>query len=140
MADNPPIRLYVNKKENIIILKIKTGYYLQLLMSETMKMLENTENNITKDENGENVPHLKITKVVLVYYNIVSNDYQQDSRVLNAFVPNKLLGQLLVISPKNFIFLKTFSSEFSYIEVWFADQNSKLVEIDDKINITLVIN
>ena len=75
MADNPPIRLYVNKKENIIILKIKTGYYLQLLMSETMKILENTENNITKDENGENVPHLKITKVVLVYYNIVSNDY-----------------------------------------------------------------
>ena len=60
--------------------------------------------------------------------------------MLNAFVPNKLLGQLLVISPKNFIFLKTFNSEFSYIEVWFTDQNSKLVEIDDKINITLVIN
>ena len=75
MTDNPPIRIYVNKKENIIILKIKTGYYLQLLMSETMKMLENTENNITKDENGENVPHLKITEVVLVHYNIVSNDY-----------------------------------------------------------------
>ena len=75
MTDNPPIRIYVNKKEDKIILKIKTGYYLQLLMSETMKILENTENNITKDENGENVPYLKITEVVLVHYNIVSNDY-----------------------------------------------------------------
>ena len=66
MTDNPPIRIYVNKKENIITLKIKTGYYIQLLMSETMKILENTENDITKDENGENVPHLKITEVVLL--------------------------------------------------------------------------
>ena len=66
MTDNPPIRIYVNKKENIITLKIKTGYYIQLLMSETMKILENTENDITKDENGENVPHLKITEVLLL--------------------------------------------------------------------------
>ena len=66
MTDNPLIRIYVNKKENIITLKIKTGYYIQLLMSETMKILENTENDITKDENGENVPHLKITEVVLL--------------------------------------------------------------------------
>ena len=72
--------------------------------------------------------------------NIVNNDYQQDSRVLYTFVPNKSFGQLLDISPKNFIFLKTFDSEFSYIEVWFTDQNSKPLEIEDKINIALVIN
>ena len=73
----------------------------------------------TKDESGENAPHLEITEVVLVHINIVNNDYQQDSRVLYTFVPIKSFGQLLNISPKNFIFLKAFNSEFSDIEVWF---------------------
>ena len=77
------------------------------------------------------MPHLEITEVVLIYYNIVNNDYQQNSRVLYTFVPNKSFGQLLDISPKNFIFLKTFDSEFSNIEVWFTDQNSKPLEIED---------
>ena len=63
------------------------------------------------------MPNLEITEVVLVHYNIVSNNYQQDSRVLYTFIPNKSFGQLLHISPKNFIFLKTFNSEFSYTEV-----------------------
>ena len=55
------------------------------------------------------------------------------------FVPNKLFGQLLNISPENFVFLKTFDSEFLYIEVWLTDQNPNPLEIEDKINITLVI-
>ena len=84
--------------------------------------------------------HLGITEVILVHCHIVNNDYQQDSRVFNAFVPNKSLGQLLDISHKNFIFLKIFNLEFSYIEVWFSDQDSKPLEATDKINITLVIN
>ena len=92
-----------------------------------MKLLGSTERNITKDEHGENLPHLEITEVVLVHCNIVNNDYQQDSRVLHTFVPNKSFGELLYISPKNFIFKKTFNSEFSYIEIWFTDQNSKLL-------------
>ena len=71
------------------------------------------------------MPHLETTEVVLIHCNIVNNDYQQDSRVLYTFVPNKSLGQLLDISPKNVIFLKIFNSEFSYIEVWFTDPNSK---------------
>ena len=70
-----------------------------------MKLLGSNESKITKDENGENVPHLEITEVVLIHCNIVNNDYQQDSRVLYTFVPNKSFGQLLDISPKNFIFL-----------------------------------
>ena len=70
----------------------------------------------------------------------MNNYYQQDSRILYVFVPNKSLGQLLDISLKNFIFLKTFDSEFLYIEVWFTDQNPKSLEIEDKVNITLVIN
>ena len=69
-----------------------------------MKLLGSTENEITKDNNGENVPHFEIAEVVLVCCNIVNNDYQQDSRVLNTFVPNKLFGSLLEISPKNHIF------------------------------------
>ena len=75
------------------------------------------------------MPHLEITEVVLVHSNIVNNDYQQDSRVWHTFVPNKSFGQLLDISPKDFIFLKTFNSDFSYIEVWFTDQNSKPLEM-----------
>ena len=71
---------------------------------------------------------------------MVNNNYQHDLRVLYTFIPNNLFGLLLDISPKTFIFLKTFNSEFSYIEVWFTDQNSKPLEIEDKINITLVIN
>ena len=75
-TDNPSIRLYVNKIENRITFKIKTGYYLELLNPETMKLFESTKNKITKDENGKNVPYLKITEVVLVHSNIVKNNYQ----------------------------------------------------------------
>ena len=75
-----------------------------------------------------------------MHCNIVDNDYQQDSRILHTFVPNKSFGQWLDISPKNFIFLKIFDLEFSYIKEWFTDQIFKPVKIEDKINITLVIN
>ena len=97
--------MYVNKIENRITFKIKAGYYLELLAPETMKLLGSIENKITKEKNGENVPHLDITEVVLVHCNIVNNEYQQDSRVLYTFVPNKPFGSLLEISPKNHIFL-----------------------------------
>ena len=87
-------------------------------MPKTMNLLGSTKSKITKDENRENVSHLEITELVLKHCNIVNNDYLQDSRVVYTFVPNKSFGQLLDISPKNFIFLKTFNSEFSYIEIW----------------------
>ena len=82
-----------------------------------MELFGSAKSKITKDENGENVLNLQITEVVLVHCNIVSNDYQHDSRVLYSFVPNKSFDQLLDISSKNFIFLKTFNSGFSFIEV-----------------------
>ena len=84
--DNPSIRTYKNKIENRITFEIKTGYYLELLTPETMKLLGSTENKITKDKNGESVPHLEITEVVLVHCNIVNNEYQQDSIVLCTIV------------------------------------------------------
>ena len=77
-----------------------------------MKLLGNTENKITKDKSGENVPHLEITQVLLVHCDIANNDYQQDSRVLYTFVPNKQFGSLLEIFPTNHIFLKTFNLEY----------------------------
>ena len=141
MTDNPPIRVYVNKIENRITFKIKTGYYITLLTPETMKLLGNTRNKITKDKNGENTLHSEITGVVLNHCNIVSNDYQNDTRILGIINrSNKSFGLLLDISPKTFMFLKTFNSEFSHIEVWFTEQNSKPLEIGDKVNITLVSN
>ena len=70
-----------------------------------MKLLGSTKNKITKDKNGENVPHLEITEVVLVHCDIVNNDYQQDSRVLYTFVPNKPFNSLLEISPTNHILI-----------------------------------
>ena len=94
-----------------------------------MKLLGSTKNKITRDKNGENVPHLEITEVVLIHFNNVNNDYQQDSRVLYTFVPNKPFGSLLEISPTNHIFLKTFNSECDEIKVWSTDQNSELLEI-----------
>ena len=77
-----------------------------------MKLLGSTKSKITKDKNGENMTHLQIIKLVLVHFNLVNNDYQQDSRILYKFVPNKPFGSLLEISPTNHIFLKTFNSEF----------------------------
>ena len=105
-----------------------------------MKLLGSTRSKISKDKDGENVSQLEITEVVLIHCNIVNNHFQRNSRVLYTFVPNNSFGQLLDISPKSFIFLKTFDSEFSYNEVWFTDQNSKPLEIEDTIKITLVIN
>ena len=104
-----------------------------------MKLLGSTKNKITKDKNGENVPHLEITEVVLVHYNIVNNDYQQDSRVFYTFFPNKSFGSLSEISPTNHIFLKTFNWEYDEIIVWFTDQNTQPLEIQDRINLSMVI-
>ena len=137
--DKPSVQIYVNKVENRVTFKIKNGYSLELLTPETMKLLGSTKNKITKDKNGENVPHLEITEVVLVHCNIVNNDYQQDSRVLYTFVPNKPFGSLLEISPTNHIFLKIFNSEYDEIAVWFTDQNSQPLEMEDRINLTMII-
>ena len=124
-TDEPSKQIYGNKIENRITFKIKKGYSLELLTKETMKLLGSTKNKITKDENGENVPHLEITEVVLVHCNMENNDYQHHSRVLYTFVPNKSFGSLLDISPSNHIFLKTFNSEYDEIVAWIKDQNSK---------------
>ena len=122
--------IYVNKIQNRNTFRIKNGFSLQPLTPETVKLLGSTGNKITKDKNSENVPHLEITEVVLIHCNIVNNEYRQDSRVFYTFVKKKPFGSLLEISLTNHIFLKTFNSEF---------QMSKLLEMEDRINLTLVI-
>ena len=138
-VDNPSIRMYINKIENRITFKIKNGYYLELLTPETTKLRGSTESKITKYKNGENVPHLEIVELLLGHCNLVNNDYEQDSRILYTFVPHKTFGSLLEISPTNHVFLKTFNSEFQEVKIWFTDQTSKPLELEDEINITLII-
>ena len=104
-----------------------------------MKLLGSTGSKTTKDKNGENVHHLEIVELVFVHCNLVNNDYQQDPKILYKFVPNKPFGSLLEISPTNHIFLKTFNSEFQEIKIWFTHQTSKPLEVEDKINLTLII-
>ena len=89
--------MYASKIENRVTFKIKNGYYLELLTPETTKLLGSTESKITGEKNGENVPHLEIVELVLIHCNIVNNNYQQNSRILFTFVPNKPFGSLLEI-------------------------------------------
>ena len=105
--------------ENRITFKIKIEYYLKLLTPETMKLLVSTKSKITKDENGENLPYLEVTEIVLVHCNFVNNHYQQNSRVWYTFVPNISFCQLLDILPPKIIFLEFFDLEFSYISLIF---------------------
>ena len=140
IADTAPILIYANKISNRIVFKIKTGYKLELLLKETMKLLGSTKDTTDADKNSENVPRLENVEVVLVHCNLVNNSYQQALRVLFTFVPNKQYGQLISISPNSLIFLKTMNTEFSEIEIWFTDQNNNSLEIEDNVNMSLIIN
>ena len=112
LTENPPVQIYVNKIKNRIVFKIKTGYKLELLTPETMKLLGSTKKVVDKDKNGENVPKLESVEVVLVHCNLVKNDYQQSSKVSLTFVPNKEFGQLINISPHTFTMINTVNTEF----------------------------
>ena len=105
-----------------------------------MKLLGSTKDTIDANKNSENVPRLENLEAVLVHCNLVNSSYQQASRVLFAFVPNKQYSQLISISPNSLIFLKTMNTEFSEIEILFTDQNNNSLEIEDNVNISLIIN
>ena len=94
-TNKPSVQIYVNKIQNTITFKIKDGYSLEILIPEPIKLLGSTKSEISKDKNGENVPHIETTEVVLLLCNMVNNDYQQYSTVLYIFVPNKPFGSLL---------------------------------------------
>ena len=104
-----------------------------------MQLLGSSKKEIDKNNDGEIVPRLETAEVVLVHYNLVNNNYQQVSKVLFTFVPDKKLGQLFNIAPHSLTMLKTTNAEFSFIEIWFTDQNNRPLEIEDNVNITLIV-
>ena len=115
----------MNRIKNRIAFKIKTGYKLKLLSPETIKFLESSKKDVDQNRDGENVPKSEFVEVVLVHCNLVNNNYQQASKVLSTFVPNKQFGQLIDISPHSLTMLNTINTELPFIEIWFTDQNSK---------------
>ena len=106
IGETAPILIDAKTINNRIVFKIKTGYKLELLSKEIMKLLRSTKDIIDSDKNNENVPRLENVEVVLVHCNLVNNSYQQASRVLFTFVPDKQYGQLISISPNSLIFFK----------------------------------
>ena len=141
MTENPPVQIYPKKiKKYGVVFKIKTGYKLELLTNETMKLLGSAKKkDVDKDKAGEIVPKLESIEVVLVHCNLVKNDYQHTSKVLFSFVPNKQLGQLMNISPHSSTMMNTVNTELSFVEVWFTSQASKALEIENNVNLPLVI-
>ena len=139
MTEHPPVQIYPNKIKNRIVSEIKTGYKFELLTPETMKSIEKGKKDFEKDKEGENVPKLEYVEVVLVHCNLVKNDYQHASKVLFSFIPNKQFRQLINISPHSLTMMNTINTEFSFVEVWFTDQVSKALEIEDNVNFTIII-
>ena len=99
IADNPPVQFYTNKIKNRIVFKIKIGHKLEIFSTETMKLLGSTKKDVSQDKDGEEVPKLESIEIVLVHCNLVNNNYQQASKLLFTFVPNKQFGQSVNRSP-----------------------------------------
>ena len=134
-----PVLIYVNETNNRKVFKIKSRYKLELLSKETMELLGSSKSVVDSDENSKLVPKLESVDLVLMHCNLVNNDYQKASTVLFTFVPNKSYGQLMTIVPHPLIMLKTVNTEFSFVEVWFTDQDNRTLEIEDNVNITMII-
>ena len=115
IAEVSPVLIYVNEINNSIVFKIKSGYKLESLSKETMRLLGSSSDAIDDDKNSELVPKLESADLVLVHCNVANNNYQQVSKVLFTFVSNKKYGQLITVSPETLIILKTFNTEFSFI-------------------------
>ena len=122
-----------------MIFKIKTGYKLELLSFETMELLGISRKNVDQNKDGDDVPKSESVEVVLVHFNLVNSDYQQASKVLFTFVPNKQFGQVISITLHSPTVLKITNAEFPSIEVWFTDQNNRPLDTEDSVNITLTI-
>ena len=120
--------------------KVKDGYKLELQTPEALKLFGSTKTLIYKTKNGEKLPSLEVVEVVSVQCNLVDNQYQQKSEVLYTFLPNKSYAYLLNFEPSNLVFLKTYNTEIDEIIITFSDQNGRVLEIEDIVNLTLLIN
>ena len=120
--------------------QIKYGYKLVLQMPETMKWFGCTKKLLNKTKIEEKVSSLEVVEVVLVQCNLKDNQNRQKSKVLYTFTPNKYCAYLLNVEPSSLLFLKTNNTEFDEIIIAFTDQNGRPLEIEDKVNLTLLIN
>ena len=107
LNENPPVQIYPNKIKNRIVFKINTRYKLELLSQETIELLGSTKKDDDQDKDGEDVAKLESVEVVLAHCNLVNNNYQQASKILFTFVPNKQFGQLINIFPRSLRMLGT---------------------------------
>ena len=139
LTKNPPIHVYINVINNRLVFKKKDGYKLELQTPEAMKLFGSTKKVIGKTKNGLNVPSLEVVEVVLVQCNLVDNQYQKKSEVLYTFTLNKSYAYWLNVEPSNLVFLKTYDTEFDEIIITFTDQNGRPLEIEGKVNLTLLI-
>ena len=133
------MQIYANKVKNKTVFEIKRGYKLELSFRKTMRLLGSAKEDKDHDKDEEDVPRLESAEVVLVHYNLVNNNYQQASKVIFTFVPNKQFGQLITNGPHSLIVLNATNIEFSSIEVWFTEQKSKQLEIEDNVNRPLIL-
>ena len=117
----------------IVVLEIKDRYKLELQSPETMTLFGSTKKLADKTKNG-------VAEVILIRYNLVDNQYQQQSDVLYTFTPNKSYAKLLNLEPSNLVFLKTYNTEFGEIIITLTDQNVRPLEMEDKVNLTSLIN
>ena len=140
LPTNPPIHIYIDKIDKRLVFKIKGRYKMELQTPETMKLFGCTKNVIEKTKNGENLRSTEVVEGVLCQCNLMDNQYQQKSNVLHTFMPNKSYAYLLNKEPSNLMFLKTYNTELDEIIIRFTDQNGRTFEIEDKVNLTLLIN
>ena len=106
LPTNPLICIYIDRINNKLVFKIKAEYKLELQTHETIKLFGDTKILIGKTMNGENVFSLEAVEVVLVQCNLVDNQYQQKSEVLNTFTPKKSYAYLLNVEPTNLVFFE----------------------------------
>ena len=120
--------------------KIKNKYKQELQTPETMKLFWKHKKVNRQNKKGEKVPSLEVVEIVLVLCNLVHNQYQQKYDILYTFTPNKSCAYFLNVEPSNLVFLKTCNTEFDEIIITFTDENGRLLEIEGKVNLTLIIN
>ena len=128
-----PIHVYINKINHRLVFKMRDGYKIKA-------RIRNAWNKKDKTKNGEKWPSLEVAEVFSVQCNLGDNQYQQKSEVLHTFIANKSHGYLLNVEPSNLVFLKTYNREFDEIILKFTDQNGRPLKIEDKVNLTLLIN
>ena len=133
------MQIYANKIKNKTVFEIKRSYKLELSFPKTMRLIGSAKKDKDQDKDEQDVPRLESAEVVLVHYNLVNNNYQQASKVIFTFVPNKQFGQLITNGPHSLIVLNATNIRFSSIEVWFTEQKSKQLEVEDNVNRPLIL-